>query len=173
MPLLKWYFPSEHWKPKNSGCDVACESPRSFQFERPWLLSEDLTTIYQSFLTVRNWTNSLLAKSSRYWRTKFDLDGYFPTEFTKEQFMTECEAIERNEPKLHQKTKNSTVSGKTVTHKKRYGVKFRSATLKSDTTAKFYCTEHGQNPSYPTDKGYTLFEKPCGEGRRSFKPRLN
>jgi hypothetical protein len=90
------------------------------------------------------------------WRTKFDLDGYVPTEFTKERFMTECKAIERNEPKIHHRTNNSTVSGKTATHKKSHGVKFRSATQKSDTTAKFYCTEHGQNPSHPTDKCYTL-----------------
>jgi hypothetical protein len=34
------------------------------------------------------------------WRTKFDLDGYVPTAFTKERFMMECEAIERNEPKI-------------------------------------------------------------------------
>jgi hypothetical protein len=33
------------------------------------------------------------------WRTKFDLDGYVPTEFHKERFITECKAIERNEPK--------------------------------------------------------------------------
>jgi hypothetical protein len=46
------------------------------------------------------------------WRTKFDLDGYVPTEFAKERFMTECEAIERNEPKIHHKTTNSTLSGK-------------------------------------------------------------
>ena len=90
------------------------------------------------------------------WRTKFDLDGYVPTDFTKERFMTECEAIERNEPKIHIKTPNSTLSGKTVTHKKSHGVKFRSATQKSDTTAKFYCTKHGHNPSHPTDKCYTL-----------------
>jgi hypothetical protein len=102
------------------------------------------------------------------WRTKFDLDGYVPTEFTKERFMTECEAIGRNKPKIHHKTNNSTVSGKTVTHKKSHGVKFRSATQKSDTTAKFHCTEHGQNPSHPLH-----FEKPCGEGQRSFKLRLN
>jgi hypothetical protein len=35
------------------------------------------------------------------WRTEFDLDGYVPTKFTKERFMTdECEAIEQNEPKI-------------------------------------------------------------------------
>ena len=33
------------------------------------------------------------------WRTKFDLDGYVPTEFGKARFITECEAIERNELK--------------------------------------------------------------------------
>jgi hypothetical protein len=43
-----------------------------------------------------------------------------------------------------------------VTHKKSHGVKFRSATQKSDTTAKFYCTKYGQNPTHPTDKCYTL-----------------
>jgi hypothetical protein len=35
------------------------------------------------------------------WRTKFDVDGYVPTEFTKSRFITECEAIERNVPKLN------------------------------------------------------------------------
>jgi hypothetical protein len=67
------------------------------------------------------------------WRTKFDSDGYVPTEFTKEWFMTECEAIEHNEPKIHHKTNISTVSGKTVTHKKNMGlnlgVRHRKATL--------------------------------------------
>jgi hypothetical protein len=90
------------------------------------------------------------------WRTKFDLDGYVPTEFTKERFMTECEAIERNEPKSSFKNPNSTNTGKTVTHKKSQGVKHRSSTQKSDTTAKFYCTEHGQNRTHSTDKCYTL-----------------
>ena len=33
------------------------------------------------------------------WRTKFDLDGYVPTEFGKERSITECKAIKRNEPK--------------------------------------------------------------------------
>jgi hypothetical protein len=37
------------------------------------------------------------------WRTKFDLDGYVPTEFNKEWFMTECEAVEQNEPKISHK----------------------------------------------------------------------
>jgi hypothetical protein len=115
------------------------------------------------------------------WRTKFNLDGYVPTDFTKERFMTECEAIERNKPKIHRKTTNSTLSGKTVTHKKSHGLKFRSATQKSDTTAKFYCTEDGQNPSHPTDKCYTLKnheEKARGASssgltKKSFRKEIN
>jgi hypothetical protein len=115
------------------------------------------------------------------WRTKFDLDGYVPIEFTKERFMTECAAIERNEPKIHHKTNNSTVSGKTVTHKKSHGVKFRSATQKSDTTARFYCTQHGQNPSHSTDKCFTLknrAEKARGASspgltKKSFRKEIN
>jgi hypothetical protein len=67
------------------------------------------------------------------WRTKFDLDGYVQTEFTKERFMMECEAIERNEPKIHHKTNNSTVSGKTGLIRKvmrfNLGVRHRKATL--------------------------------------------
>jgi hypothetical protein len=50
-------------------------NPRSFQFERPWFLSEDLTTVYQSFLTVRNQTNSLPEKSLRYWNAPFPKVG--------------------------------------------------------------------------------------------------
>jgi uncharacterized protein YdaU (DUF1376 family) len=81
------------------------------------------------------------------WRTKFDLAGYVLTEFTKEWFMTECEAVKQNEPKHSNKNNNSIISGKTVTHKKSHGGKHRSTTQKKDTTtAKFYCTKHGQNP---------------------------
>jgi hypothetical protein len=73
--VAQMVFRSEHWKTKNIGCDVACGSPRSFQFERQRLLSEDLTTVHQSFLTVRNRTNSLPEKSSRYWNGPFPKVG--------------------------------------------------------------------------------------------------
>ncbi len=73
-------------------------------------------------------------------------------EFTKEQLMTECEAIEQNEPENTLKNNNSTHSGKTVTQKKTDGVQHRSATKKDNTTAKFCCTKHGQNPTHPMDK---------------------
>jgi hypothetical protein len=48
---------------------------------------------------------------------------------------------------------------KTVTHKKSHGVKFRSATQKNDTAAKSYCTKHGQNPTHPTERCYTLKDR--------------
>jgi hypothetical protein len=105
------------------------------------------------------------------WRAKFDLAGYVPTEFTKERFMMECEAIEQNEPKHSKKNNNSAISGKTVTHKKSHGVKHRSVTQKNDTTAKFHCIEHGQNPSHNTDECFTL--KNRSESQRSFKLGLN
>jgi hypothetical protein len=115
------------------------------------------------------------------WRAKFDLDGYVPTEFTKERFMTECEAVERNEPKHSPKNTNSTLSGKTVTHKKSHRVKHTSATQKSHTTAKFYCTEHGQNPTHPTDKCYILKNRAekangatsSGLTKKSFRKEIN
>jgi hypothetical protein len=34
------------------------------------------------------------------WRNKFDLDSYVPTLFSKDRLIAECEAIERNSPKL-------------------------------------------------------------------------
>jgi hypothetical protein len=35
-------------------------------------------------------------------------------------------------------------------------VQCRSATQKIDTTAFLFCTKHGQNPTHPTDKCFTL-----------------
>jgi site-specific recombinase XerC len=94
------------------------------------------------------------------WRNKFNLDGYVLTEFTEERFTMEYEAMERNKPKTHIKSNNSTHIEKTVTNEKSHGVKHRSAKQKNNTTAKFfakfYFTEHGQNPTHPTDKCYTL-----------------
>jgi hypothetical protein len=61
--------------------------------------------------------------------------------------MTECEAIEQNEPKIPHKTNNSTLSGKTVTHKKSH------ATQKNEKVL-LYRTR--TNPTHHTDRCYTL-----------------
>jgi hypothetical protein len=74
------------------------------------------------------------------WRTKFNLDGYVPMEFTKERFMTECEAVKRNKPKISHKSNNSTLTGKLRLIRKSRRVKHRSATQQKYTTAKFHCT---------------------------------
>jgi hypothetical protein len=42
------------------------------------------------------------------WRTKFELDGYVPMEFTKKQFMTECKAAEQNKPDIFDRRNNLT-----------------------------------------------------------------
>ncbi len=52
------------------------------------------------------------------WRTKFDLDGYVPTGHSKERLITECEAIEQNEPKKSSAKKSTT---KSTVHKKDCG----------------------------------------------------
>jgi hypothetical protein len=65
------------------------------------------------------------------WRAKFNLAGYVSTEFTKECFRMECEAIEQNQLKHSNKNNNSAIGGKNVTHKKSHGVKHRSVTQKT------------------------------------------
>ena len=91
------------------------------------------------------------------WRTKFDLDGYIPTEFGKDRFITECEAIKRNEPNKYAKlSAKEPLSGKIPAHQKSQGTKYKSGTHTSDSSAKYYCTEHGQNPTHSTDKCFTL-----------------
>ena len=52
------------------------------------------------------------------WRTKFELDGYVPTNHGKDRLIAECEAIERNSPKLDVTQKSST---KAPVHKKNRG----------------------------------------------------
>jgi hypothetical protein len=54
-------------------------------------------------------------------------------------------------------------------------------TQKSNTTTKFYCTEHVQNPSHPTDKCYTLKNRAekargalsSGLTKKSFRKEIN
>jgi len=89
------------------------------------------------------------------WRTKFDLDGYIPTEFGKDRFITECEAIERNANQFVKTSAKEPLSGKTPAHKKSQSVKFKNGNSSDDST-KFYCTEHGQNSTHSSDKCFTL-----------------
>jgi hypothetical protein len=99
MMSLRWCFLSENWKPKNSGCGIAFESLRSLQFGKQWPLLEGLDSSLPLFLngresdklTPRGILEILEWSIPEFWSTKFDLDEYVPTEFTKERLMTECE----------------------------------------------------------------------------------
>jgi hypothetical protein len=88
------------------------------------------------------------------WRTKFDLDGYIPTSFTKARLVTECKILERNDPvkpiKVPSKLKDKP-------YKKGTPSKYKNGS-KSPTNKKaaFYCTEHGANPTHNTDKCYMI-----------------
>jgi len=90
------------------------------------------------------------------WRTKFDLDGYVPTNFSKDRLIAECEAIERNLPKTEVK-----LTLKPSAHKKGRGAKHVTSRVDSrNKDAKsYYCTEHGKNPTHNTEQCYVLKNK--------------
>ena len=110
------------------------------------------------------------------WRTKFDLDGYIPTSFTKARLVTECEILERNDPqkptKVPPKLKEKPF--------KKGASKFKNGSkYTSDKKAGFYCTEHGANPTHNTDKCYTILgraKKATGSTsltKKSFRREIN
>jgi hypothetical protein len=89
------------------------------------------------------------------WRTKFDLDGYVPTEGTKAQLITACEILERNDPQKQAKGLNDRPKDKA--HKKGQSHKHKNdRKFPSDKKAGFYCSEHGANPTHDTSTCYTL-----------------
>jgi hypothetical protein len=112
------------------------------------------------------------------WKTKFDLDGYIPTHHSKERLVTECEAIERHEPKTSTKT-TSTSSEKQGLHKKGRPVKHKSGEKTSASASKYYCTEHGTNPTHSTDSCYTIKNRTdragssSGMTKKSFRKEIN
>jgi hypothetical protein len=91
------------------------------------------------------------------WRAKFDLDGYIPTLHEKTRLIEACEAIERNEVATKETKQNDeshnkkAKNGKNNKHGKKSGPK-----TSAGVEAKYYCTEHGQNPSHDTADCYTL-----------------
>jgi hypothetical protein len=93
----------------------------------------------------------------RAWRTKFDLDGYVPTDHSKTRLIEACEAIERNELLLD-KTKSKEDTSHSNKKAKNYA---RSSSKpgekqKQSSVAKHFCTEHGHNPTHSTADCWTL-----------------
>ena len=86
------------------------------------------------------------------WRTKFDLDGYIPTEHTKARLIEACEAIERNQDEsVDEKAKKKSSS---ITEKKKKG-----KAKGSDGEKKFFCTHHKWNNTHVTADCWTLNKK--------------
>ena len=111
------------------------------------------------------------------WRTKFDLDGYVPTEGTKAQLITACEILERNDPQKQAKGLNDRPKDKA--HKKGQSSKYKNDRKAPDKKAGFYCTEHGANPTHDTAACYTLKNR-ANKGKetttlnkKSFRRELN
>ena len=90
------------------------------------------------------------------WRNKFDLDSYVPTLYGKDRLIAECEAIERNSPKLDSGEKPAS---KSPVHKKNRGSVKHKGVDKSRDTKSYYCTEHGKNPTHNTEQCYVIKNK--------------
>jgi hypothetical protein len=102
------------------------------------------------------------------WRTKFDLDGYVPTNHNKERLIAECEAIETNSPKVDSKEKQT----KTPVHKKNRGQVKHSRVDRSKDAKSYYCTEHGKNPTHNTEQFYVVKNK-AAKANHSNRKTLN
>ena len=109
------------------------------------------------------------------WRAKFDLDGYVPTLHSKARLIEACEAIERNEvvakesqAKDETKSKPKGKFGKSKSHGKKGGEK-----TSAGGDSKYYCSEHGNNPSHDTSDCWTLKNRAnkAHVGRNSDKPK--
>ena len=99
------------------------------------------------------------------WRQKFDLDGYVPTDHSKAQLITACEAIERSQG-AEKEEKIGEVTSKKVKFAKKGGSNAKhEAKTKS---MKFYCSFHKKNATHDSADCYTLKNKEKN-GSKPFK----
>ena len=82
------------------------------------------------------------------WREQFDLKGYIPTQHDRKRLIAECEAIERH-------VQDEKPDKETGAKKKKKRSSNERSTEKTDKN-KFYCSEHGHNPTHSTSDCYTL-----------------
>jgi hypothetical protein len=87
----------------------------------------------------------------------FDLKGYTPTKHNRTRLIAECKAIERH-VKVDDAPKTTEKKGNNNNKKNTIFEKSKSSARKSESAVKsvFYCTEHGKNDSYNTNKYWTL-----------------
>ena len=105
------------------------------------------------------------------WRAKFDLDGYIPTLDTKSRLIEACEAIERNEAIAE--TDNNKKGKKGKGEKPKNENSGSAQTKGEGKKKKFFCTEHGSNPTHSTSDCWTLknrASKNDGSGGASTTP---
>jgi len=84
------------------------------------------------------------------WRNQFDLEGYVPSLFNRATLLGRCEAFERQEPNATKPQVHKANSKKSAKHKH---------TKPSNSTEKFYCTEHGADKKHNTDSCWTLINR--------------
>ena len=110
-------------------------------------------------------------------RSKFNLDGYIPTNFNKARLVAECEILERDEMTKSSNTGLNTKKNKDQAHKKGNVSKYKKNDS-SDKKQKFYCTEHGANPTHNTESCYVLKSKAKNKDsatmtKKSFRREIN
>jgi len=115
------------------------------------------------------------------WHTKFNLDGYIPTEHNKACIVTECEVMERNDPQKPSTGLTTKMSvAKQKVHKKTHISKHQNRnTNTTNKMVKFFCKEHGANPTHNTDSCYILKSRAAKANdkatmtKKSFRREIN
>ena len=90
------------------------------------------------------------------WATKFDLQGYIPSLHGKQRLIQESEAMERSEA---QKPPAKAAVPKTNKHKSRTNNSNNSHNSNNSSAKKenkYYCKEHGNNPTHDTASCFTI-----------------
>lgn len=105
------------------------------------------------------------------WRAQFNRDHYVPTMHDKARFISECEAIERDE--LNKSLESNTKSVETKKEGKGNGQKKGKYTPKSGHNQQFFCKLHGNNPSHDTDKCFVLKKRAKAASNTAVLPKKN
>ena len=87
------------------------------------------------------------------WQSKVDLQGYTPTHHDKQRLIQECEAMERSEAKNPPAKAAVPKSNK---HKGRNNSNNSQNSSSKEEKEKYFCTEHGKNPTHTTASCFTI-----------------
>ena len=94
------------------------------------------------------------------WRSKFDLDGYVPTQGTRAKLILECEAIERSELNRKEPTDNNNNNNNNKKDKKtKFGKNGGSPRKYEGRNNGFFCKNCGNNRTHVTADCYFLKNK--------------